>query len=73
VLQGFLIVGISFPPHLDFPALVLENLEVEQALTAGAGDFHPEVARAIWNLWEDPSTKEVVRQSAKFQLNDSAA
>lgn len=73
MLQGFEIVGISLPPHLDYPACILENLEVEQAVTPGTGDFQPTVASAIRTLWKDSSTKEVVEQSAKFQLNDSAA
>lgn len=32
----------------------------------------PDVADALFNLWQDPGVREAVRRSREFQLNDSA-
>ncbi|GAA6009963.1 hypothetical protein JCM10207_002176 [Rhodosporidiobolus poonsookiae] len=72
VLRGAPVVGVSFPsalyPHAEF----LLNLEAEGAVDPHSGDMDGRVRGAIEELWKAKEVKEVVKQSAKFQLNDSA-
>ncbi|GAA5952421.1 hypothetical protein JCM3765_001968 [Sporobolomyces pararoseus] len=72
VLHGFGILKIDFPPQLDNAAILLENLEVDSAICPTTGDFEIDVAQAIKSVWEHPSTRKVLSESNRLQLNDSA-
>jgi len=53
-------------------AAFILSLSMDDAVDSTTSNFNPSVAKAIEALWAEPSTKEVVAQSSKFQLNDSA-
>ncbi|GAA5858186.1 hypothetical protein JCM5353_004717 [Sporobolomyces roseus] len=71
-LFGFDAVGVSFPESRKTMAAFILSLSMDDAVDSTTSDFNPSVAKAIEALWAEPSTKEVVAQSSKFQLNDSA-
>ncbi|GAA6007824.1 hypothetical protein JCM11491_003978 [Sporobolomyces phaffii] len=70
-IAGFDVVDISFPEKLRDDAMYLLSLSPEDATDPEKGSLQPEVARAIACLWNDSLTREVVRNSFRFQLNDS--
>ncbi|GAA5987384.1 hypothetical protein JCM5350_005650 [Sporobolomyces pararoseus] len=72
VLHGFAILNVDFPPQLDNAAILLGNLEVDSAICPTTGDFEIDVAQAIKSVWEHPSTRKVLSESNRLQLNDSA-
>jgi len=71
-INGFDIVDIPFPEKHKDEATLLLSLAPEDATDIVTGKFKPAIANAIQSLWKETSTKEVVRQSFRFQLNDSA-
>ncbi|GAA5858211.1 hypothetical protein JCM5353_006061 [Sporobolomyces roseus] len=71
-INGFDIVDIPFPEKHKDEATLLLSLAPEDATDIVTGKFKSEIANAIQSLWKEPATKEVVRQSFRFQLNDSA-
>ncbi|GAA5952418.1 hypothetical protein JCM3765_001967 [Sporobolomyces pararoseus] len=72
-IYGFEATGIAFPSDRQSIATFILSLNVEEVLSPATSDFNPSIARAISSLWGEDSTKEVVAQRSKFQLNDSAA
>ncbi|GAA6061443.1 hypothetical protein JCM10212_002024 [Sporobolomyces blumeae] len=71
-IRGFDTVGIPFPEQYRHDALSLLSLVPEDATNRRDGTMNPDVARIIQDLWREDDTQEVVRNSHRFQLNDSA-
>ncbi|TNY20341.1 heterotrimeric G protein alpha subunit B [Rhodotorula diobovata] len=72
VIRGFEVVRIQIPAHLVQTAEYLASVSTDEAVDLNTGDIVPHIRDAIVALWAEPATKEVVRNSAQFQLNDSA-
>ncbi|GAA6007822.1 hypothetical protein JCM11491_003977 [Sporobolomyces phaffii] len=72
VLTGFHVASIPLPPHLEPSAKFIAQYAADETVEEGTGDLQQTVKEAIAVMWENPSTKEVVDLSARFQLNDSA-
>lgn len=72
VLRGFDDLEIPLPPSLQSLSSFILSLDDEQ-LEQHSRFLHPQIGEAIRLLWQDPSTREVVRQSNRLQLNDSAS
>ncbi|GAA5845347.1 hypothetical protein JCM3766R1_006326 [Sporobolomyces carnicolor] len=70
---GFEATGIPFPPERQAIATFILSLDVEEVVEPSTMNFNPSIARSIASLWSEPSTKDVVAQRSKFQLNDSAS
>lgn len=71
VIRGFEVVRIQIPAHLVQTAEYLASVSTDEAVDLNTGDIVPHIRDAIVALWAEPATKEVVRNSAQFQLNDS--
>lgn len=71
VIRGFDVVRIQIPAHLVQTAEYLASVSTDEAVDLNTGDIVPHIRDAIVALWAEPATKEVVRNSAQFQLNDS--
>ncbi|GAA5890056.1 hypothetical protein JCM5296_004756 [Sporobolomyces johnsonii] len=72
VLSGFEIIGVPFPSQQEELGASILSIPPENASDALTGDLNPGVFRAVEALWSEAATKEVVAQSSRFQLNDSA-
>jgi hypothetical protein len=72
VIRGFELLSIPIPSHLTSAASFLDGLDSDAA-DETTGGLDPKIRSAIEGLWDDAATREVVSQSMRFQLNDSAS
>ncbi|BGP44183.1 guanine nucleotide-binding protein subunit alpha [Rhodotorula kratochvilovae] len=72
VIRGFEVVRISLPQQYIPTAEYLISVSTDEAADPSTGDIEPHIRDAIAALWAEPATKEVVKHSSQFQLNDSA-
>ncbi|BGP52434.1 guanine nucleotide-binding protein subunit alpha [Rhodotorula kratochvilovae] len=72
VIRGFEVVRISLPQQYIPTAEYLISVSTDEAADPSTGDIEPHIRDALAALWAEPATKEVVKHSSQFQLNDSA-
>jgi hypothetical protein len=70
VLRGADIVNVQIPQSLFPYADFLLNTEPEDGYDVDAHIIDPKVKEAIVALWEAPETKQIVKLSSAFQLNE---
>ncbi|BGP36002.1 guanine nucleotide-binding protein subunit alpha [Rhodotorula toruloides] len=73
VLRGFEVVQLLIPHTVRPAAEYLISLASEDAIDPSSHNMVPQVRDAIIALWAEPTTKQVVALSSRFQLNDSAS
>ncbi|KAM0746954.1 guanine nucleotide binding protein, alpha subunit [Meredithblackwellia eburnea MCA 4105] len=71
VIEGYRELSIEIPTYLSSDAFLIETFSGD-IIDARTGGLRPDLTKAIANLWKDSTTKDVVGQSWKYQLNDSA-
>ncbi|BGP52435.1 guanine nucleotide-binding protein subunit alpha [Rhodotorula kratochvilovae] len=72
VLSAFPSLGVALPPNLAAHAEYLSTLELDDALDPLTSGLRSEVSCALKAFVADEATREVLAQSGRFQLNDSA-
>ncbi|GAA5857182.1 hypothetical protein JCM9279_001046 [Rhodotorula babjevae] len=72
VLAAFPLLSITVPPHLDEATQSIEHLDLDDAIDPLTNGLREEVAEALSAFVKDESVSEVVAQSGRLQLNDSA-
>ncbi|GAA5887316.1 hypothetical protein JCM16303_006589 [Sporobolomyces ruberrimus] len=73
VIEGFELLKAGVPEELESCAQSLEGLQADDTICRRTGDFEPHVSQVIYRLWQHPATKQIVAQSSRLQLNDSAS
>ncbi|GAA5821121.1 hypothetical protein JCM3770_005526 [Rhodotorula araucariae] len=72
VIRGFQVVRIPLPARHTATADYLVSISTDRAVDPTTGNMDPHIRDAIVALWAEPATKEVIKRSSQFQLNDSA-
>ncbi|KAM0791696.1 hypothetical protein ACM66B_003969 [Microbotryomycetes sp. NB124-2] len=74
VIRGFEALSVPLEPSsLVNDAQTLLKVDGDRLTANGIGRMDPKLVDAIARLWHAESTKRVIEQSNKLQLNDSAA
>ncbi|KAK4054967.1 guanine nucleotide-binding protein subunit alpha [Microbotryomycetes sp. JL221] len=71
VIKAFETLSIKLDSN-ELVQISQQILQVDQD-SDQSGRINPELIQGIWTLWNNETTKQVVNQSNRFQLNDSAA
>ncbi|BGP11975.1 hypothetical protein JCM10049v2_007895 [Rhodotorula toruloides] len=73
LLSSFSALKIRLPADVKEETRWLREVdETEEVVDPETGGLRSEAAQALGRLWEAEGTKEAMRRSAEFQLNDSA-
>lgn len=72
VIRGFEMIEQPIPPRLQTAAAYVLDFDATEFEHPGA-TLSGTIYDALATLWLDKTTKYVVSQASKFQLNDSAA